>query len=229
MTEDYIKLTFRLSRELYFGSLVWEECDNKLFLLVKPQIRFTEIAPNYGSKKDLGSVILEHLSDQLRYARMYSDSQEILNKVASICGSSETGVRDYISNKGAINQHIGDSLYRHLKPGVDAILNSGSEVKIQVHKKLYPRVKDRTRIPILIFDPERYSIDYINESYPYADIPSETVNSSKVRSVDDVDKFIRTELDKPEKLLRRIPLDRWLEATLPSSRYVAFPIDIRLY
>lgn len=216
-----------MKRELYFKNPTWEECDNKLYLLIQPCIRFTEISKTYGNSKDLESIILEYLADQMRYARTYSDSQEVLDRAVVICNSSESEVRDYISNRGVVNSYIGDSIYFYIKPVIDMVLASGPKVEIKIHDKLYPKVKDRTKFPVLIFDPENLSIDYIRHSY--LDVPEGTLNSSKVRSVDDVDWFVKNELKNPIRLLNRIPLDRWISAVLPASEYIAFPISIRLY
>lgn len=227
LADDYLKLVFNLKRELYFKNSAWEECDNKLYLLIQPCIRFIGISQIYGrNKSDLESIILDHLVDHMRYARTYSDSQEILDRAAVICNSSEFEVRDYISNRGAVNSYIGDSIYSYIKPVIDIILDSGPKVEIKIPDKLYPKVKDRTKLPILIFDPGNLSIDYIR--HLYLDIPEGILNSSKVRSVDDVDQFVKKELKDPIRLLNRIPLGRWVSAAIPASEYIDFPINIRL-
>lgn len=195
-----------------FEDFIWEELDGKLYLLAKVSIKWEEVSDTI-----LFNNIRSRMWRILNTGSYYweKSDEDVLEDLESRLNRTSQILFDMISHKknDFDNLMLSSGIYHQVKIGVSQALSHN--IVMGVNKRLYPRVKDRSRVPVLIYDAETDRIDHIGQNVEYSG--SEALNPTKVRDNILFDHFSDA---NARNSLYYIPLDRWVEAYIPEESEV---------
>lgn len=203
-TNEYYGVPVDLNFKTSYEDFSWEECDGKLFLMAGISIKWSPLDESslfYNIKSRIYEIA------NTRSYFWNKDDKDVLADLEALFNISSPEILRMIAQKEDDFKKLllSSGVIHHIKNGINQALSR--KIIVEVDKKLYPRVKDRTRVPVLIYDAETDRVDYIDQNVEYSG--SDALNSSKVRENILFDRFSDVEA---KNALFYIPLNRWIEA-----------------
>lgn len=217
LTREYYSLSLIIDYRISIRNLSWEEYNSKLYLMAEPYIQFVNYKSFTGlHQNNLFEILKEYiLGDSIRYL----DEENII---------SDTGYELNIIRK-ELSHNLKGTFESVLLPNVQKAVDNvmSSKYSYNIHSKLHPEVKNRNKVPLLIFDVEESVINFIGRYYSNKEIDISlsknavkiSVNSSSSAFLPHCNYYVKTILDK-------LPLLRWVNFTIPKSKIILYDIFV---
>lgn len=211
MTKNYYHLNLEVSYRYSLRDLSWEEYQGTFYLMAVPCINFVDYFSFLGSdhQGDLHYILKEHIEQDLSTA-----AEECLNSDIK-CDIKQLR-KDIAKGKSS---DFDDILYPKVKKAVDTLMNS--KYSYEIHSKLHPEVRNRTKIPLVIFNPETCIFDFVGHYNRGGG-----VNPSKDREVVPTELFLDYLSTYTKTIVDKLPISRWVNFTISKSNILLYDITI---
>lgn len=222
-SQDYYGICFEVKYDLGYKNPVWEIIDDKLFLLMGLDFEITDFRETYGANwNNVDSVIRQNLSEKFRYRNQYTSEQNVIDRVCVDAECTEDELKLYVD--GDIS---GSKVEKYLIDKIGAAIHDFMQSTADFHivPKLYPKIKDRTKIPALFLYIDltgNLLVDFLDD-HNYGD----AINSTKCRKQISAEQFVKSSY--PRTCLNYIPLNNWLEGVIKRPDLLGYEVSLTFY